>query len=124
MAPEYDVGYGKPPEKSRFTKGASGNPTGRPKGSKNTYKLLEDILAQKVTIMQDGKPIRIPKKAAILLQAVNSAVKGDLKAISTLFPHMLASDERKELIEEMMKKMNTDDQKIIQQFLQDRDVNG
>ena len=31
----YEVGYGKPPEASRFKPGRSGNPKGRPRGSKN-----------------------------------------------------------------------------------------
>ena len=31
----YEVGYGKPPKHSRFRPGKSGNPKGRPKGSKN-----------------------------------------------------------------------------------------
>jgi Family of unknown function (DUF5681) len=32
MAGDYEVGYGKPPARSRFSKGQSGNPKGRPKG--------------------------------------------------------------------------------------------
>ncbi|RYD84807.1 MAG: hypothetical protein EOP84_04475 [Verrucomicrobiaceae bacterium] len=32
VRPGYDVGFGKPPEDSRFRKGVSGNPKGRPKG--------------------------------------------------------------------------------------------
>jgi hypothetical protein len=31
----YEVGYGKPPANTRFPRGLSGNPKGRPKGSKN-----------------------------------------------------------------------------------------
>ena len=32
---DYEVGYGKPPKDSRFKLGQSGNPNGRPKGSRN-----------------------------------------------------------------------------------------
>lgn len=32
---DYEVGYKRPPKNSRFKKGQSGNPKGRPKGRKN-----------------------------------------------------------------------------------------
>lgn len=38
--PGYDVGYGRPPEETRFKKGQSGNPRGRPKGSKTRPRFL------------------------------------------------------------------------------------
>jgi hypothetical protein len=48
---EYDIGYGsKSPEESRFPKGKSGNPKDCLKGSRNTYKLLKDLLTQKTAI--------------------------------------------------------------------------
>ena len=42
---KYQVGYAKPPRKTRFEKGKSGNPAGRVKGSKNVSKLLLEALA-------------------------------------------------------------------------------
>jgi hypothetical protein len=41
---DYEVGYGKPPRHSRFVKGQSGNPRGRPPGAKNMKTLLTKAL--------------------------------------------------------------------------------
>ena len=41
-----DVGYGKPPKNTRFTKGVSGNPHGRPKGSRNVAAVFAKTLSR------------------------------------------------------------------------------
>jgi len=42
---QYEVGYGRPPKATRFKPGCSGNPKGRPKGSKAPKTLLEEALS-------------------------------------------------------------------------------
>jgi len=42
------VGYAKPPKHTRFTKGRSGNPKGRPTGSKNLATMMIEELTQTV----------------------------------------------------------------------------
>jgi S-adenosylmethionine/arginine decarboxylase-like enzyme len=44
------VGYGKPPLHTRFKKGQSGNPRGRPRGAKNLSTLVSDALDQTVVV--------------------------------------------------------------------------
>lgn len=74
---DYEVGYGKPPEHSRFKKGQSGNPSGRPKGSKNLATVLNEVLSERVTLTENGKPRRLAKRVMLMKQLVNRAVKSD-----------------------------------------------
>ena len=117
MDNEYEVGYGKPPEDTKFKDGKSGNPKGRPKGSKNTYKLLQEILDQKLEVVDNGKKIKISKKVAMLTQLINQGVKGDVKAISVLFPHMLMADIRDEEKDQVIAAMSRDDKAIIESYI-------
>ena len=77
----YLVGYGKPPIRSRFKKGRSGNPQGRPKGSLNFATVLLRTLREKVVIHENGKRRVITKLEASLKQLVNKATAGDLRAL-------------------------------------------
>jgi hypothetical protein len=117
MADKYEVGYGKPPEETKFKSGKSGNPKGRPKGSKNTYNLMNDILNQKLEVIENGKKIKMSKKAAMLTQLINKAVKGDTKAISVLLPHILMADIKEEEKDQVMAALNHDDKAIIERYL-------
>jgi hypothetical protein len=50
----FEAGYGKPPRHTRFKKGQSGNPRGRPKGSKNLTTLLTEALNEPVIVAENG----------------------------------------------------------------------
>ena len=68
------VGYGKPPTRTRFKKGRSGNRKGRPTGSKNYCVVLEHVLKECVKL-PDGRAVS--KAEALVIRAQHGALKGD-----------------------------------------------
>ena len=78
------LGYGKPPQRTQFAKGRSGNPTGRPKGSQNLATILAKAGRQRVRITENGRSRYITKFEASMLQLMSKAASGDLKAIGEL----------------------------------------
>ena len=115
----YELGYMKPPKSGQFKPGQSGNPKGRPSGSKNIYKLLDDIVNEKIQMTKNGKPVKISKKQAMLLQATNKAVQGDLKALRTLLPVMAEADNKNEELAKAATAIRQDDIEILKQYLKE-----
>lgn len=76
----YEVGYGKPPRATQFKPGQSGNPRGRPKGARGIAKVLEEALAQEVSVTEGDRTTRISKREALILSLVTKAIKGDMRA--------------------------------------------
>lgn len=64
---------------SRYPKGVSGNPSGRPRGARGVGKSLKDILKEKITISKGGRRQHVSKYEAMINLFVNSAMKGDVK---------------------------------------------
>ena len=84
----YEVGYRKPPTATRFQKGHSGNPRGRPKGSKSTRALLELALASPVTIIEGGEQKVVEQRAVLFKSLVARAIKGDPRSIAMVLKLM------------------------------------
>ena len=108
----YSVGYGKPPIHSRFKKGVSGNPNGRPKGTRNFVTVLLKTLREKVVINENGKRTVITKLEAAVKQLVNKAAAGNLVAVKylvgiTQIAEQTAADEvtHKEVLNELDEKV-------------------
>jgi len=60
--PDYEVGYRNPPKATRFRPGRSGNPWGRPKGSRNSGTLLQRALDETVAVPDGGTERRMSKR--------------------------------------------------------------
>lgn len=71
-----DIGFGKPPAASRFQKGRSGNPKGRPKNRRRDIP-YDGLLGQIVTIREDGRERRVTAAEAFLLQLSQKGLAGD-----------------------------------------------
>ena len=82
--PVEKVGPGKPPRHTRFKPGQSGNPKGRPKGSKNFATILQQQLTKKITITVDGKPRRVTVQEVIARRLATDSMKGTTKAMELL----------------------------------------
>lgn len=78
------VGYGHPPKATRFKKGCSGNPKGRPRGSVNVAAVFVKTLRERVVINENGQRKTVTKLEAALKQLVNKAASGDLRALAQL----------------------------------------
>lgn len=81
---DYRVGYGRPPQHSRFQPGQSGNPKGRPKGSLNLATAINRALREKVQVVENGRRRTLTKLDAAIKGLVNRAVKGDARAMQQL----------------------------------------
>jgi uncharacterized protein DUF5681 len=92
----YEVGHGRPPAEYRFKKGQSGNPKGRPRGSKNLMTLMEHELEQQVPVQEGGQRRKITKREAMVKQLINKAVLGDLKTFLFLLPHIQEAEAREQ----------------------------
>jgi hypothetical protein len=90
----YEVGFGKPPRRTQFAKGKSGNPRGRPKGALNVATMLERILGEEVIITLNGRRRTVTKLQAAIIQLTDKATGGDLKAFQLLTSLLRSTEER------------------------------
>jgi hypothetical protein len=112
---DYETGYGKPPKMTRFKPGESGNPRGRPRGSKNFSVLLEEELRQRVIINENGRRRRITKLAAIAKHMVNKSLSGDPRLLHALLNEIRAGEARADSAQSSI-NFDEGDREVIRQI--------
>lgn len=81
---DYEIGKGKPPKHHQFKPGQSGNPKGRPKGSKNVHQILSKVLNEKITITDSGKKQVVDKLEGAVRVLVNKSFEGRPQSLKLL----------------------------------------
>jgi hypothetical protein len=118
--PAYDVGYGKPPAHSRFKKGQSGNPKGKKKGSKTFSGIVSRALHEKVPVRTARGTKKITKLEALVHTTINSALKGDAKAVDQILKIAREAGLTNEVADALgswtMKELADEDQAILDRF--------
>jgi len=75
-----DVGYMNPPEHTRYKKGKSGNPRGRPRKREDLNTVLQRALTRKVRIKDNDQ--KLPIRDALIWKLRELALQGDKQALA------------------------------------------
>jgi hypothetical protein len=83
MSGDYKVGFGRPPERTRWKKGQSGN-LGRRKTRRasTTTEMIDRLLLSPIDITVKGKARRVTTLEAILLQLWRKELAGNHRALA------------------------------------------
>jgi hypothetical protein len=111
---DYEVGYGRPPRHTRFAKGQSGNPRGRPCGAKNFTTLLEEALNEPVPVTENGGRRSVSKRQAIITQLVNRSATADFRALKLLFDIVRDIERQTEPASPETAEFSEADEKVIE----------
>ena len=90
-AATYEVGYKKPPTHTRFRPGRSGNPRGRPKGSKGLNTLIRESLSEMVIARTARGEKKISRIQGIIHKLQEMALKGNVRALTQLMAYYSAA---------------------------------
>src|ERR1700681_1687723 len=92
----HEAGYGKPPKATRFRKGRSGNPKGRPRGDENLLSVFKRMVTKRIKIREGDKWRSITMADAIILQNCKAALQKDQIAMSNI---LRLAEESGELVD-------------------------
>lgn len=93
---DFGVGYGKPPKRTQFQKGQSGNAKGRPKGATDAKKSLRKML-NRSTPVKIGEEIKHLSTLELSLERTSEGVrKGDKSSVARTIKYAIDLDKDEE----------------------------
>ena len=102
------IGYKRPPAHSRFVKGKSGNPNGRPKGT-HVGSTLANLINQTITVTLEGIPRKMPLTEALAMSLAHRALAGNtaaarefMKIVEKVAAEQRNAEEKPDRIEKMV----------------------
>jgi hypothetical protein len=113
---DYDVGYGKPPKQTQFKPGHSGNPRGRPKGTKNLKTDLMEELSEMVSVREGDRSQNVSKQRAVVKTLLAYTLKGDVRSAALLLSMMMRLTETGEGAPDLDDDLNDDEVSILEDF--------
>ncbi|MDX8444458.1 DUF5681 domain-containing protein [Mesorhizobium captivum] len=128
----YGVGYKRPPKASRFKKGQSGNPKGRPRGvapdlslsDEPVLKAAFEATKKTVTIREGGKVSTVPVPAALFQSAINDGFKGNARTLGLVFDLMRSASQAHAREVKKIQATWTEFKEFYTQVLRDAERNG
>jgi hypothetical protein len=114
----YEVGYGRPPLHSRFQKGQSGNPKGKPKGAANYRTDARKFIGTQVKVTIGGKKTIVSKQMAAMMVLWDQVMKRDARALARFLD--LAREVNNEDIANIATTMQSEEDAKIMENLKAR----
>ena len=114
--PDYEVGYARPPKETQFKPAQSGNPRGRPKGTKNLKTDLQEELREQVVVREGERSRKVSKQRAFLMALMAKSLKGDVRAANTLLSMIWRLTDTGEGAPEIEEPLHEDELDILKAF--------
>ena len=93
---DFGVGYGKPPKRTQFQKGQSGNAKGRPRGATDAKKSIRKML-NRSTPVKIGEEVKHLSTLELSLERTSEGVrKGDKSSVARTIKYAIDLDKDEE----------------------------